>query len=129
MTARMSTCRDLVANNADLKRLGGQFMTLKTSVTPISLMLPWFPGPARRTMKQANTEMYTMLYTYIETRRHAEPTSDAIDVLIADGETTPSIVWVSTASNVARGVAKSDLTFLVHYGGAFRYDLQHRYHL
>ena len=111
MTTRMSTCRDLAANNADLKKLRGQFMTLQTSVTPTSLMLPWFPSPARRTTKQVNTEMYTMLYTYIETRRHAELTNDAIDVLIADGETTQNIIWVSTASDVVRGIVKSDPIF------------------
>ena len=39
--------------------------------------------------------MYTMLYTYVETRRRAELTSDAIDVLIADGEATQKIVGAS----------------------------------
>ena len=100
MTTRMTTCHDLTNNEADLKKIGGLFMTLMTSTTPASLLLPWFPSPARNKGKQATTDMYTMLYTYVETRRHAEPTSDAIDILIADGETTQTIVGVSPGPKV-----------------------------
>ena len=95
MAARMTTCHDLVENEADLKRMGEVFMTLQTAATPISLLLPWFPSAARKTVKQASTELYTLLHAYVETRRHAEPTNDAIDILIADGETTQNIVGVS----------------------------------
>jgi sterol 14-demethylase len=93
----MATCHDLTKNEADLKKIGELFLTLQTSATPASLLLPWFPSPARRTGKKATTELFTMIYTYVETRRHAEPTADAIDVLIADGETTQNIVGVSPA--------------------------------
>jgi len=99
----MATCHDLATNDADLKKIGKLFMTLQTSATPTSLLLPWFPSPARKTGKEATTELYTMLYTYVETRRDAEPTSDAIDILIADGETTQNIVGVSPAPKVTRG--------------------------
>ena len=95
MTARMATCRDLTKNEADLKKIKKLFMTLQTSATPTSLLLPWFPSPARKAGKEATTELFTMLYTYVETRRNEESTSDAIDVLIADGETTQNIVGVS----------------------------------
>ena len=100
MTARMTACHDLVKNEADLKRIEEVFMTVKTAATPASLLLPWFPSQARRTVKQASTELYTLLYTYVETRMHAEPTNDAIDVLIADGETTQNIVGVSPSLEV-----------------------------
>ena len=102
MTARMTTCHDLVKNEADLKRIGEVFMTLQTIATPVSLLLPWFPSPARKTGKQAATELYTLLHTYVETRRHAMPTSDAIDILIVDGETTQNIVGVSPGLEVVR---------------------------
>ena len=101
MTARMATCHDLTKNEADLKKINELFMTLQTNATPTSLLLPWFPSPARKTGKEATTELFTMLYTYVENRRHAEPTSDAIDVLIADGETTQNIVEVSPAPKLA----------------------------
>jgi len=101
MTARMISCRDLTENRADLKKVGELFMTLQTSATPASLILPWYPSSARKAGKQATTELYTMIYTYVETRRRAEPTTDAIDVLIAEGETTQSIVEVSPTLKVA----------------------------
>jgi len=100
MTAHMAACRDLAKNDADLKRIGEQFMALQTSATPISLLLPWFPSPARKMGKAATKELYTLLHTYVENRRKAEPTNDAIDVLIADGERTQSIVEVSLVREV-----------------------------
>ena len=96
----MATCHDLVKNEADLKKISELFLTFQTSSTPISLLLPWFPSPARKAGKEATTELFTMLYTYVETRRDAELTSDAIDVLIAEGETTQNIVGVSAAVEV-----------------------------
>jgi len=98
----MTTCRDLAKNEADLKKIGELFMTLQTSATPTSLLLPWFPSPARKTGKEATTELYTMLYTYVENRRNTELTSDAIDVLIAEGETTQKIVGVSIIPKALR---------------------------
>ena len=41
-----------------------------------------------------------MLYTYVEARRHAEFANDAIDIWIAEGETTQAIVGVSPAPKV-----------------------------
>jgi len=98
----MTTCRDLAKNEADLKKIGELFMTLQTSATPTSLLLPWFPSPARKTGKEATTELYTMLYTYVENRRNTELTSDAIDVLIAEGETTQKIIGVSAIPKALR---------------------------
>jgi len=107
MTARTTTCRDLTKNETDLKKVGELFMTLQTSATPTSLLLPWFPSPARKAGKQATTELYTVLCNYVEARRRAqELTSDAIDVLIADGETTQNIVGVGPVTNVARGFSE-----------------------
>ena len=97
MTVRMTTCHDLAKNEGDIKKIGELFLTLQKSATPTSLLLPWFPSLARKAGKEAATELFTLLYTYVETRRHAEPTSDAIDILIADGETTQNVVEVSPA--------------------------------
>ena len=120
MTARVATCRDLAKNGADLKKIGELFMTLQTSATPASLLLPWFPSPARKAGKQATAEMYTMLHAYVEARRGAEPTSDAIDVFIGNGETTQDIIGVSPGPEVARDFVKPDSTFGVRHGGTFR---------
>ena len=105
MTARMITSRDLATNEADLKKIKELLLTLQASSTPASLLLPWFPSPARRKVRQATTELFSMLCAHVETRRHAVLTGDAIDVLIAEGETTQKIVGVSpTLGARLRGV-------------------------
>ena len=97
----MFACRDLVKNGADIEKIGELFMTLQGSTTPASLLLPRFPSPARKVGRQAATDLYTMLYTYVETRRRAEPTSDPIDLMIVDGERTENIIQVSPNLRVA----------------------------
>ena len=98
MTARFSTCHDLTKNEADLKRIRELFSALHTSATPAALLLPWFPSSGRKSIRKTTTELFTLLHTYVEARRHAEPTKDAIDILIAEGETTQNIIGVSFAS-------------------------------
>jgi len=100
MTAHMAACRDLAKNDTDLKRIAELFMALQTSATPISLLLPWFPSPARKMGKTATKELYTIIRTYVEDRRNAELTSDAIDVLIAEGDTTQKIAQVGLVREV-----------------------------
>lgn len=96
MTVRMATCRELSEDRAAVDRLFDLYWKLEKAATPISILLPWFPGKARKDKKQANTDLYMMLSGYVDTRRSAEePTSDAIDVLIAQGEDNPAIVGVS----------------------------------
>ena len=97
----MAACRDLANNEADRKKIQELFLILQTNGTPTSLLFPWFPSPARKKLKQASTEFYAMLCTYVEARRYAELTSDAMDVLIAEGETTQNINEVSPAPRVA----------------------------
>ena len=96
MTARLATCEDLSKNDADLKKITELFSILMTSSTPAALLLPWFPSPARKATKEATTKLFIMLATYVEGRRNAEPTNDAIDIMIADGETTEKIVEVGS---------------------------------
>ena len=100
MTARITTCDDLTKSEVDLKKLNDLFMTLQTSATPAALLLAWLPSLAKRLAKEATTKLFKILRTYIETRRHAELTSDAIDILIAEGETTQNIVEVGPVPKV-----------------------------
>ena len=101
MTAHIFICRELAKNKSDLKKIEELFMTLQTHATPTSLLLPWFPSPARKAGKQANTELYTMLYTYVENRRCGEPTNDAVDLLIANGEKNQAIIQAGPAPKFA----------------------------
>lgn len=122
MTARLTACHDLADNEPDLMKIEEFFMTLQNSATLVSLLLPWFPSQARKAIKQATTDIYAILYTYVENRRHAEPESaNAIDILIVDGATTQNIIGVSLTPDAARDFARSDSTSEVCHGRAFRW--------
>ena len=71
-----------------------------TGATPTALIIPWFPSLGRMKILWAEMKIYLILRNYVEARRQAEPTIDATDILIAEGETTRDIVQVSPAPNV-----------------------------
>ena len=79
-------------------------------------MVPGFP---RKLGKAATTEFFVMIRTYVEARRHAEPTSDPIDLLIAEGETADAIVEVRFVARFT-GDATANFPTLVCNDDAFR---------
>ena len=98
MTVRMASCRELAADPEAVKRMADFYWMLERSATPVGLLLPWFPGPAKKNKMIATKGLYEMLSQYVEVRRKAEVSnSDAIDSLIADGAETTIIVEVRTA--------------------------------
>ena len=103
MTARMTTCHDLTMNEADVEKINELLVIIQAGASPTSMLLPWFPTPSKKMRKWASTELYTTLRDYVEARRQQELTSDAIDVLIAGGETTQNIVGVSVGVEVGLG--------------------------
>ena len=95
MTVRMATCREFAQDIQAVDEVHRQFWILEKSATPTRLLLPWFPGPARRRNDAATKELYMTLYTVVEKRRAAEtPSSDAIDLLIAEGFENGEIIQV-----------------------------------
>ena len=94
-SAHLTTCHDLAKNEGDLKSIGETLTILNKSHNPLSLFLPWFLSPMKTSGWNSTVKFYTMIRDYVEARRKADLTSDAIDVLIADGETTHNIVRVS----------------------------------
>lgn len=96
MTVRMASCAELATNLKELDELQKHYWTLEKSATPIALLLPWFPGSAKKARNAATSELFMKLSYYVELRRAAEvPTADAIDVLIAQGLSTSDMVQVS----------------------------------
>ena len=104
MNARIVTCGELAKNNADLKKIRELLFIHQTSNTPASILLPWLPNSARKRKKEAVGALFGIIYAYVEKRRHSEPTGDAIDTMIADGEATERIVGVSFTLTVVQEV-------------------------
>ena len=106
MTIRLAACRELAEDKAAVNKLIQIYWDLERGVSPVSVLLPWFPSAARKRKNNATKELYMMFYGSIEARRHSPvPNSDAIDLLLADGCSTPTIVQVrvSPSCYMARG--------------------------
>ncbi|KAJ7671376.1 cytochrome P450 [Mycena polygramma] len=110
VTVRLASCRELTEDAAAVSRIQDLYHTLEKSSTPVALLLPWFPSAARKSRAAATTELFTMLYGYVEGRRNAAvPSSDAIDVLLAEGNNSMSVVEFIFGSIFA-GVLNSGFT-------------------
>jgi sterol 14-demethylase len=89
----MASCTELAADFKTVEEIQELYWQLEKSATPTALLLPWFPGPAKKRKERVTKALYTKLHDYVELRKNADvPSSDAIDVLLAKGESTSEIV-------------------------------------
>ena len=96
MTVRMASCDELARNTEEIEKIQELYWTLEKSATPIALLLPWFPGRAKKAKEVATRELYMKFNHYVDLRREAKvPTTDAIDILIGQGHSNPDIIQVS----------------------------------
>ncbi|KAJ7086226.1 cytochrome P450 [Mycena epipterygia] len=96
VTVRMASCREL-------------YWTLEKSATLIAILLPWFPSPARKARERATAELFVILHSYVDLRRNAAvPSSDPIDVLLAEGTPTDAIIGF-ILSTIFAGVINSGI--------------------
>jgi len=95
LTVRIASCEELADDPGSIENMSDLYWRLERSATAVGLLLPWFPGTAKRDKKQASEGLYGLLSYYVDARRKAEvPSSDAIDELIADGADNTIIVEV-----------------------------------
>jgi sterol 14-demethylase len=92
----MASCAELADDFKAIEEIQDLYWQLEKSATPMALLLPWFPGPAKKTKERVTKDLYLKLCDYVELRKNAAvPSSDAIDVLLAKGVPQPEIVQVS----------------------------------
>jgi hypothetical protein len=92
----MSTCSALANDREAVARLWKYYWAIEKNATPMALLLPQFPSPARRAKNTATKDMYTMVVDYIDARRIArEPSLDTIGVLISEGKDNATAAQVS----------------------------------
>ncbi|KAJ3502210.1 hypothetical protein NLJ89_g8990 [Agrocybe chaxingu] len=93
MTVRMASCSELANNREVLDEMQKLYWQLERSATPTALLLPWFPSPAKKRKEAATKALFEKLHGFVEDRRNAEaPSSDAVDMLIAQGHSNVDIV-------------------------------------
>ena len=96
MTVRMATCRELAEDKQAVQDVRKYYFDLEQSSTPVSVLLPWFPSPARVVKTKATFQLYFLIKKCITMRREAKiPSSDPIDLLIANGDSDEVIIGVS----------------------------------
>ena len=96
MTVRMASCDELAKNIEEIEKIQELYWILEKSATPTALLLPWFPGRAKKAKEVATRELYMKFNHYVDLRREAKvPTTDAIDILIGQGHSNPDIIQVS----------------------------------
>ena len=114
MTVRMASCAELGADFKTIEEIQKLYWQLEKSSTPTALLLPWFPGPAKKRKERVTLALYTKLHDYVELRKKAAvPSSDSIDVLLGQGVPTSEIVEVSWLQHIKSSI-KETTTFIVH---------------
>jgi hypothetical protein len=96
MTVRMATCRELADDRQAVEKLAQLYWNIEKSATPFASLLPWFPGSAKRTKEKATMGLYHLIGSYVKLHRDAPtPSTDPIDVLMAEGISDDNILGVS----------------------------------
>ena len=120
MTVRMASCAEIAADFETVEEIHGLYWQLEKSATPTALLLPWFPGPAKKRKERVTKALYTKLDDYIELRKNAAvPSSDAIDVLLGQGTPNSEIIEVSQLQYF-KPSTEEITTFIVHIRRHFR---------
>ncbi|KIM37023.1 hypothetical protein M413DRAFT_31186 [Hebeloma cylindrosporum] len=93
MTVRMATCRELAEDKQAIEELRRHYFNIEQSTTPVAVLLPWFPGQARKTREKATLGLYLLIRKFVTMRRKAKvPSSDPIDVFMENGDSDEVII-------------------------------------
>ncbi|QRV80112.1 cytochrome P450 family protein [Ceratobasidium sp. AG-Ba] len=69
LTVRAAACREIADSIEDCKRMEKLYWQVEKGSTPTSVLLPWFPSPARRLKTKATTEIYYWFDAIIKARK------------------------------------------------------------
>lgn len=85
-----------IANSPELvKRIAKLYWNAEEGSTPTSVLLPWFPSPARNLRRAASTEMYNLCKKlYDERMAECKVYDDSVQILIKEGDDVHQIIDV-----------------------------------
>ena len=120
MTVRMASCAELAADLKTVEEIQELYWQIEKCATPTALLLPWFPGPAKKRKKRATKALFTKLHDYVKLRKNAAvPSSDSIDVLLGKGVSTLEIVDVGQLQYI-KSCTEEITAFIVYVRRHFR---------
>ena len=84
MTTRLAARRELAEEKVTFESIDSNiYWDLERGVSPVPVLLPWFPSAVRKTKINAIKELYIMFYNYIEARRDSPvPNLETFDMLL-----------------------------------------------
>jgi hypothetical protein len=95
MTVRLASCRELSEDKEAIAQLAKSYLEVEENATPLTVLVPWFPGSAKRAKIKATKTLYKIFLSFIELRRNASvPNNDPIDLFISQGLSDDKIIAV-----------------------------------
>ncbi|KAG1741606.1 hypothetical protein EDB19DRAFT_1907836 [Suillus lakei] len=91
MAARMTTCREFSEDPKKIQALISIFKRLEAGSDHTSIIVPWFPTPARLRKMIAGVQLYRMISAVVLSRKHRredDPLQAMIDKGLSPTETT-----------------------------------------
>jgi sterol 14-demethylase len=109
LTMRAVACNEIADDPKDLATALHCFETIDKTGTPLTVMFPWLPLPAKFQRLKVGAQLYMMFQRVIEKRKKEDVKSqDALQFLLDQGDDTKGIITVSTNSlRAVRAVAIS----------------------
>jgi sterol 14-demethylase len=75
----MASCRELASDVSTLTTFQQHYGILQKKPSPIMLLFPWFPGPAKRVKEALSKALFTTLWDYIEGKKEGASADSGCD--------------------------------------------------
>ena len=101
ITIQFASCSGLSEDKATINWLTKHYLDIEKNTSPVFVLLPWLPSPAKKARQKAMTALYNMLLPYVEIWKKAKTSSmdlEPINFFISQGSPT-MIVGVSLPCN------------------------------
>ncbi|KAG9090394.1 hypothetical protein FS749_000590 [Ceratobasidium sp. UAMH 11750] len=93
LTIRAAACREIADSIEECKKMETLYWHVEKGSTPTSVLLPWFPSPARNLKMAATTELYTWFDGIIKARQQeGRREDDALQTLLDLGDSTAEVI-------------------------------------
>ena len=98
LTIRAASCREIADDPEAVKKVTQLYWDAEKGSTPTSVLLPWFPSPARKRKVKATQELYMLLKASVDDRKeNGKVEDDPMQALIDEGDGPNDIVQVGNS--------------------------------
>lgn len=110
LTMRTVACNEIASDPTSLEKTLLLFEQLEGTSTPLSIMFPWLPTPAKFKRYYYGSQLYMVFKRVVDERKKDNRREDdALQYLLDQGDSIQDIILVSIASRDEESVVKSDV--------------------